>query len=711
MIEHHGDGGSRDDKFERDRALLEAELERDPDNERATFYLAQTLRDMALTDEAIELYRRRVELGGWDEEVFYAALQVALLTGENNPEGAIPLFLSAFERRPTRAEPLHEAAYSCRRLGWHESAYTFAKRATEIPEPADILFVGTRTYRWGALFEFALAAHNIERHDEALRAYQELLDGRELPEPVEGSIRENMRRLDNVAGKDDPASRLTEPALSDLVPSTRLAEIKLEVDPDWPQFNPSIAADGDGFRAIVRTSNYRLDRGTYSTLDGSGVIRTINYLAKFDRNLSLLEVEPLIDLEDDDGLPWQDFPVQGWEDCRLFEVEGNWYATATSRELDPDGVCRTVLLTLDGARISAGRVLAGPDPHRHEKNWMPHVADGELMFIYSCGPTVVMRVDPDAGDPERIAEHEAPELASNFRGGSQGIAVEGGVLACIHEAMDFGGPRRYLHRWVKLDSGWRLDRGLAPVPLLRQRCRDLHRPRQARRRADRVVRRRRPLGGFCADGRAGSAGELAPHQSSLRASVIGYSVAMASEQGFNRRKFIASGVALGGSVLWAPSFSAARGASIVSRIQALRDDVAGNNVKDERLLKSMLSKLDRAIDAAKEGDDDLVCSLLKKFVQVTNQNVKTDDNGITVREERAWKQTAREIRERCRLRRRIDGPHRSDRTHRPDRTDRLHRADRCHGPDRAADRPRRPGLSPNLHPSLLRALAWGHGRN
>ena len=119
---------------------------------------------------------------------------------------------------------------------------------------------------------------------------------------------------------------------------------------------------------------------------------------------------------------------------------------------------------------------------------------------------------------------------------------------------------------------------------------------------------------------------------------------MASGQGFNRRKFIASGVALGGSVLWAPSFSAARGASIAARIQELRDDVAGNNVRDERLLKSMLSKLDRAVDAANDGDDDLVCALLKKFIQVTNQNEPTDNNGVTVREERGWKQTAREIR-------------------------------------------------------------------
>ena len=119
---------------------------------------------------------------------------------------------------------------------------------------------------------------------------------------------------------------------------------------------------------------------------------------------------------------------------------------------------------------------------------------------------------------------------------------------------------------------------------------------------------------------------------------------MASEQGFNRRKFIASGAALGGSILWAPSFAQARGNSIASRIQALRDEVAGNNIKDERLLNSMLQKLDRAVDAAEKGDNELVCSLLKKFIQVTDKNEPTDDNGLTVREERAFKQTAREIR-------------------------------------------------------------------
>ncbi len=210
LIEHHADGGTRDEKFERDRRLLEAELERDPGNDRATFYLAQTYRDMGETEKAIELYRRRVEIGGWPEEVFYAALQVADLTAREDPRAAIPLYLEAHELRPQRAEAIHQAAYACRRLGWHHTAYALAKRAHEIPEPDDVLFVARDTYRWGALFEFALAAHEIEQHDEALGLYERLLDGRDLPKGIEVSVQENSRRIANIQGgkvPDRPARR------------------------------------------------------------------------------------------------------------------------------------------------------------------------------------------------------------------------------------------------------------------------------------------------------------------------------------------------------------------------------------------------------------------------------------------------------------------------------------------------------------------------
>src|SRR5438270_10482949 len=63
VIEHFADGGSRADKFTRDARLLREDLDRNPDNPRTVFYLAQTMRDLDDAEEAIKLYRRRAEMG------------------------------------------------------------------------------------------------------------------------------------------------------------------------------------------------------------------------------------------------------------------------------------------------------------------------------------------------------------------------------------------------------------------------------------------------------------------------------------------------------------------------------------------------------------------------------------------------------------------------------------------------------------------------
>jgi len=67
-IEDVGDGGSKADKFQRDRRLLEA-AERTPRN---TFYLAQTYRDLGWHDLALQTYLDRTTQGEWVEEVIYS---------------------------------------------------------------------------------------------------------------------------------------------------------------------------------------------------------------------------------------------------------------------------------------------------------------------------------------------------------------------------------------------------------------------------------------------------------------------------------------------------------------------------------------------------------------------------------------------------------------------------------------------------------------
>ena len=155
VVHHHADSGTRAEKLHRDRRLLERDLQRRPDDQRSTFYLAQTLADSGDMSGAIALYRRRVELGGWDEEVFYAAYRAGVLTGQADPAAAEPLLVEAAQLRPSRAEPLHELSRLARLRGRHREAYEHAKRGLEIPYPDDILFVHRDVYEWGLLFELA----------------------------------------------------------------------------------------------------------------------------------------------------------------------------------------------------------------------------------------------------------------------------------------------------------------------------------------------------------------------------------------------------------------------------------------------------------------------------------------------------------------------------------------------------------------------------
>jgi tetratricopeptide (TPR) repeat protein len=457
-IEHHGDGGHRGEKFERDVRLLEAAIERDPADARSTFYLAQTLREGGQEERAIELYRRRVELGGWDEEVFYAAYQLGVLVGHRDPDAAIPLLLEAHERRPSRAEPLYELARLSRLRRRHHSAYLFARHGARMPAPEDILFVHRGVYEWGMRFEQAVAAYWVGQYGEALELNEALLAERRMPSAYAAAAQRNRNYcLEALGRRADPRPFAVQ--LAELLPDLWHREIKIDVDPPWPQFNPSLAFDGDSLEMIVRTSNYRIEPdGRYHIFDGGGV-RTINYRARLDRSL---QIKSAGRLEDRSGGP-PAFPtsIGGWEDLRLIRVGGRWLATANARDRNPEARAEVVLLEFDGLSIVSARVLKGPEEGRHEKNWMPFVRDARLHLVYSCGPTVVYECDPATGDLREVSRRPAPAFAAALRGGSAGVRVAGGWLFAVHEAFD-NGPRAYLQRFILLDDEFRLAAASAP---------------------------------------------------------------------------------------------------------------------------------------------------------------------------------------------------------------------------------------------------------
>lgn len=183
VVEHHADGGGRPDKFQRERALLEKDLRKNPDNPRTLFYLAQTLVALGEGRNAAEIYRRRIELGGWEEEVFWSRYQRALLVaGWNRPAGITEL-LEAWEYRPTRAEPLYELTRIFREETKYSLAYLFGSEGRRIAYPKDdVLFVERWIYDWGVAFEWAVAAYWVGDYGGALEVNEQLLLRHDLPE-------------------------------------------------------------------------------------------------------------------------------------------------------------------------------------------------------------------------------------------------------------------------------------------------------------------------------------------------------------------------------------------------------------------------------------------------------------------------------------------------------------------------------------------------
>lgn len=445
------DGANRPGKFERDIALLQQGLEAEPDNARYMFYLAQSFRDAGRYQEALRWYRRRAEMGGWEEEAWYASLQAArCLRSLGDMAGFRAAAAAAFQMRPHRAEPLYDLALSLREAGQYEAAMGFCELATHIPWPAqDQLFVEDYVYRDGIRQEIAICGYycaSDQRKQAGRYACNSLaIDPDALPE-VRNKARENLvyysRRADELFAS--PESR----------------RLDFSTPDGWIANNPSILATDGGYLCVIRLVNFTTPDGVhFDTLDG-GPVRTRNLLFELDADLGetrRCELTMPADLPP----PKYDL-VQGIEDMRLVSRGEDLLVAGTYRQNTPEGWCEMVLARVgecnDGVRgLGESRILSVGGARRHEKNWMPVCRNGELSFVYSCDPTRLV----DATG-RTISESRPIGALDHLRGGSQLVPFDGGWLALTHEVVVLGNGRHYLHRFVWFDADFGLRRVTEP---------------------------------------------------------------------------------------------------------------------------------------------------------------------------------------------------------------------------------------------------------
>lgn len=204
--------------------------------------------------------------------------------------------------------------------------------------------------------------------------------------------------------------------------------------------------------AGIRSANYQItDVGTYEVADRAIRSETV-----------------LVDLVDDvvaSSRPLtirtrrnpSSFPVQGWEDVRLFVRDGELHGLATVRDVDESGICRIALLVSSGDYAVDEVLVDSPRPGRHEKNWAPWPHDDAVRAVYSWDPLRIVTIDPETGASSLI-ERGPSGLGPATRGGTGGCELDDGRwLFITHESHLTAAGRIYLHRFVAISPGGIVD--------------------------------------------------------------------------------------------------------------------------------------------------------------------------------------------------------------------------------------------------------------
>lgn len=431
----HADGSNRVNKAARDIKLLQDDLERDPHNERSWFYLGNSYLDVENWASAEFAYRKRIALGGWDEEVHNARVKLAHCLNNQGVESQfIREMLEAYNSRPQRAEVLHDLSKHYRLKNQQQTALLFCRAGYGAKRPNDVLFVPDWVYDWGFKEEYSILGFYGNDVDKAMGAgcANALALDPSVPSGVRHTARQNLRWY-------------AKPLVAHC-PSFTSKLIDVTPPEGYTAMNPSVAADPNGaLFAIVRTVNYTMDEnGRYlikkegCEANSTNPINTTNLFVSLNDDLSTrgqTEIlwerpAPAFDL------------VTGLEDMRLFHHGGFWMATACIREQIASGMPQQILCQFDDPwEIGEWRALS--DGLTCEKNWMPipNPHEPDLLFVY--------RLDTIRNEQGALEKISLPVAVDNISGGSPVIPFKNGGLAIVHEAIDPGDYRRnYIHRWA-----------------------------------------------------------------------------------------------------------------------------------------------------------------------------------------------------------------------------------------------------------------------
>jgi tetratricopeptide (TPR) repeat protein len=445
-IDDKNDGGCKSDKFERDLRLLSEEVAENPRNDRAHYYLGQSLKDLGRFEEAIEMFKKRIELGGWVEEVHYAYYQIGKCYDHMNKPNDMEYWMNkAFDFYPRKAEPLYHLTRYFREKSQHYKAYHYYLKGRHIPYPKDdVLFIENHVYEGLFPYEATILDCYVvgKSKQDSLGDVVDYIN-KNIPHFVQNV-------WDNMVYYVEPLVGAVYHGLYSKYLMRDLDEFKATSTTLMPYSMDPMKR----YLMNVRYVNYDItSNGSYVMRCPKNHVKTRN--GRIYLNAAYQPTEHVVQITED--YPQFDKNIEGLEDVRVFRHDGRLRFTASSKNATDDE--RIVIVCGDynegSCTMNNTSVIESPRDSGCEKNWI-YVPSSSVQaeykntmnFIYGWSPFEIGGVKN--GKLEIHTTYPSCTLFSHCRGSSPLVEYDGKLWSVVHY-VKYVSPRIYSHSVVQFN--------------------------------------------------------------------------------------------------------------------------------------------------------------------------------------------------------------------------------------------------------------------
>jgi glycosyltransferase involved in cell wall biosynthesis len=448
FINDIGDGGAKSDKFERDIRLLKKGLEENPNNDRYTFYLANSLRDAGHIEEAIDTFRKRIEIGGWIEEIWHSHYNIGNCYKRlGQIEKAICAWVDAFNFHPKRVESLHEIVNYYRERGNNDAAYMYLSSALDSISrwgaSNDFLFLQKDVYDYKLDYELSIIGYYVNHRNYNMpNTCMKVLAYPHLPSATASNVLSNYKFY--VKHIVDDKLPFEQKFLDRVTDSLGLAD-----DGVFVKSTPSVVLRGNHLIMNVRYVNYSIDdRGNYVNQEK---IITKNAVAVLDIGSPVWQIVQEFELKYDTV---QDGRYVGLEDIRLFIQDGKvLYNANRGIKYESTMTVEHGIVSLEYESTKESTWPKIENQHTIEKNWImcpPSPPSESPRVIYNWNPQLIIGEFVENKFVEK-RRNPTPAFFKYLRGSTNGVVIKGEIWVICH-AVSYEERRNYYHIVVVLDE-------------------------------------------------------------------------------------------------------------------------------------------------------------------------------------------------------------------------------------------------------------------